>query len=213
MIETLFETLDRLIGQGSITGYTVEPPPLYLESLTPTMTYSMYAGDELSRRNITAVLDELSELGAGLTVRPVQGNVRLEDGRIQRTSQARIAARFHGGAQLEQALERIRRRYIAGSGSSWQPASWLYPDVRVTGIRRAPLGTIAALAHTMPVSGGSVVVLSLSPRPPLDGMRSHRVFLLDRWASYLDGKQIAGAWAAAPAEYQVVTPPLSATRR
>ena len=212
MIGALAETLDGLIDQGSITGYTVEPPPLYLESLTPTMTYSMYAGDELSRRNIKAVLEELSELGAELIVRPVQGNVRLEDGRIERTKQTRIAAGFDDRGHLEQALQRIRRRYIAGSGSSWQPASWLYPDVRVTGIGRAPLGTVAAVAHTMPVSAGSVVILSLSQRPPLDGMRSYRVFLLDRWASYLDGKQIAGAWAAAPAEYQAVTAPRSATR-
>ncbi len=212
MIEALFETLDELIGQGSITGYTVEPPPLYLESLTPTMTYSMYAGDELSRGNINAVLDDLAELGARLTVRPVQGNVRPEDGPIERTNQARIAARFNDGEHLEQALRRIRRRYIAGSGSSWQAASWLYPDVRVTGVGSAPLGTIPAVAHTMPVYRGSVVILSLSPRPPLVGMRSYRVFLLDRWASYLEGKQIAGAWAAAPAEYQVVTAPLSTTR-
>ncbi|MDQ6709453.1 MAG: hypothetical protein M3Z11_02735 [Candidatus Dormibacteraeota bacterium] len=213
MIAETVATFDRLAREGVITGYTLEAPPLYLEALSPTLTYSMYATDELSRRNIRAVLGDLSILGAAVTVRPVYGNVRREDGHIERSDQRRIAARFERPAQLDAAVERIQSRYMASVSAAWHPGSWLYPDVRVTGVRTDPPGTIRAVAHTMPVGRRSIVVLSLSPQPPLPRMTSFPVRLLDRWGSYLDGKHDAGPWAAAPDEYQMVTVPLAASGR
>ncbi len=213
MIGETVATFDQLAREGVITGYTIEPPPLYLEASSPTLTYGMYAGDEMSRRNIRAVLGDLSILGAALTVRPVYGNVRREDGHIERSDQRRIGARFERPAQLAAAVDRIQSRYMAGVNATSHPASWRYPDVRLTGMGDDPPGTVRAIAHTLPVGRRSIVVLSLSPQPPLTRMTSHPVRLLDRWGSYLDGKHDAGPWAAAPDECQTVTVPLAATGR
>ncbi|MDQ6882624.1 MAG: hypothetical protein M3077_00105 [Candidatus Dormibacteraeota bacterium] len=204
---------DQLTRSGLITGYTIEPPPLYLEALSPTLTYGMYAGDELSRRNIRALLGDLTILGAGLTVRPVHGNARRDDGRIEQSDQARIAARFARPEQLDAAVDRIRRRYTVGLSDAWHPASWLYPDVRITGVGHDPHGTVRAVAHTMRLERRSIVVLSRSTRPPLPGMASYPVRLLDCWAGYLDGKQDAGAWASPPGADQTVIAPFVATGR
>ena len=206
----LFDHLTRI---GAITGYTVEPPPLYLSSNVPTLTYSMYAGDELSRHNLRAFIKDLTGLKPSLALRPIQGNVRRDDGTIERTAQIRLAARFRSVEQLEEALLLVRRRYLAAHGVASRAGSWHIPDVRITGTQPAPLRTIAALAHMLPVEGGAVVTLSLAADPPASGMRSFPVFLLDRWQSYLDGKQAAGAWSPAPAAYQTVTAPLLATGR
>lgn len=198
MTVSVFERLDRLIRCGSITGYTVEPPPLYLESRLPALTYSMYSGDELSRRNIDAVVDELDRLDASLSLRPVQGNVGRAQGRIERTEQVRVAASFTNAEHLNEALRCINRSYLASSGAASQPASWVYPDVRLVGLETAPTGTIGAFAHTMPVGVRSVVVMSLSRRPPLEPLLSYPIFLLERWARYLGGQLPVVGWTAPP---------------
>jgi hypothetical protein len=173
----------------------------------------MYAGDRLSHNNLQAFLTDLAALEPALTLRPIRGNVRRDDGTIERTAQIRVAARFRGADQLEDALRLVRRRYLAASGLPSRPGSWHIPDVRITGLRRGPDGTIAAIAHMLPFEGGGVVTLSLTSSPPLTGMRSYPVFLLDRWQHYLQGKQVAGGWRSLPSRLQTETPAVSALTR
>jgi hypothetical protein len=179
-------SLDRLVAQGVITGYTVEPPPLYLVSRLPALTYHCYANDPVSENNLQRLSADLQAFRPELTLRPLQGNVRRADGSISRSDQLRMTARFETGTALEAALDLIGRRYLAGSGA-WLPGSWQYPDVRVTGINWQPPGTTAATAHRLSLGRDSAVVLSLSHRPPLRRMRSYQVFLLERWHGYLSG--------------------------
>ena len=206
---------DRLVVTGAITGYTVEPPPLYLISAMPTLTYSVYGGDPVSRGNLRHLLDDLSALTKHLTIRPIEGNAGRGSGIIERSRQLRVAASFSDHAQLDRGLDLIRDRYQAGSGDGWVSGSWQYPDVRVTGSSRRPPGTIRASAHQLPLPSGSqsVVVLSLSTAPPRAGMQAYPVFLLERWHRYLEGEQSAGAWFTAWGSVQTVTPALAATGR
>ncbi|HEV2954015.1 MAG TPA: hypothetical protein VG015_07980 [Candidatus Dormibacteraeota bacterium] len=181
----LIELFDRLILERNITGYTVEPEPHHLGAGRPLLSYSMYTDGQASRDNLQRFVDDMDRLGADLSFHQTLGST-LREGSLRRTSQLTAIAWFDDPGPLAAATEVVRRRYLAGSGESI-PGSWVYPDVRICGIRSVPQ-TIAALAHYVTVQGQSVVALSASGTPPAPGMTTRPVRLLNRWGRYL-------AWA------------------
>lgn len=175
--------LDGLVACGEITGYTVEVDISYLRGPEPTLTYSMYDHDAASRSNLQLFAAELRALGARVHLVRRWGRSRW-GGAGRRRFELTAVCRFDHPATLERGLSTVRRRYVAGAAEA-VPASWRVPDVRVCGA--APAGTIAATAHELALLHGAAVVLGLDPRPPLPGMRSHPVRVLDCWAAHLAG--------------------------
>jgi hypothetical protein len=183
------DDVERLVAAGRITGYTVEPDPLYLRANVPALTYSMCCADERGRRNLDLALAELRAAGARVDLVHRCGTWRWGSA-LHRTSETTAIGWFECAGSLLAALHALRARYVAGSGDA-VPGSWRVPDVRVCGL--LPAGTVPATAHELRLPGGAAaVVISLEETPPLPAMHSRPVAVLPCWTGYL-------ATAAAPA--------------
>lgn len=176
------DDVERLVATGRITGYTVEPDPVYLRANVPALTYSMCCDDETGRRNLDLALAELRSAGARVDLVHRSGTWRWGPA-LRRTSETTAIGWFERADALHAALHAIRARYVAGSDHA-VPGSWRVPDVRICGL--VPAGTIAATAHELPLpGGGAAVVISLEETPPLLDMLSRRVAVLPCWTGYL----------------------------
>jgi hypothetical protein len=174
--------MELLVATGRITGYTVEPDPVYLRADVPVLTYSMSCASQAGRRNARLALIELRAAGARVEVVHRRGTWRWGPA-LNRSSEVSVIGWFDRPASLRTALRAIRARYVAGVAGA-VPGSWRVPDVRVCGV--APAGTVPAMAHELPLPGGAAaVVISLEGTPPLLDMRSRPISLLPCWTGYL----------------------------
>lgn len=176
--------LDRLVLDGAITGYTLEADGRYLGSGGPALTYAMYAGDPISRRNLGKLAAALTALGADVRVRGLVGTVRVA-GRLHRSQQLGVLARFRRWKDLERAGRLVAERFTAGEPGC-TPGSWHLPDARFCGPHQPP-GTVAAFAHLRTRGTAAAVVLTLREEPPLVGMATRKVALHPAWGPYLAG--------------------------
>lgn len=173
--------LDRLLARGAISGYTCEPPDAYLAGERPTLTYSMYASGRASRCNIARFAGTMRALGGELRYLPQVGYVCIAGGGVRQSRQVKIVVEFPDDECLETAIAVVQACFLAGGGRTPAPGSWLYPDVRVTGTGRRPVGTFEALAHHIGAATGRLVVLARAAAPPLPGMVTVPVLLLECW--------------------------------
>lgn len=169
--------LDRLVGEGRLSGHTVEADTSYLDSARPTLTYRMYAGGATSERNLGTFCAAMEAIGARLRVTRLVGTVAGRHG-VVRTDQRCAFAAFTSEGQLERAMELVERRFTLG-GEHEVAGSWRFPDIRIGG--STPPGTITAWAHRR----GPAVALSLSPDPLLTGAAVTTVRVMERWRDVL----------------------------
>ena len=177
--------LDRLVASGAISGYTKEGAIDYLSADKPTLTYSMYAGGRASRANRARFIADMTRLRGRVETVSQVGHLAVAGGRIQRTNQVRVVVEFDTEDDFEEAIRLVQREYVAGRGRLAARGSWLYPDVRVTGVRRPIAGTFRATAHHGAGIGDRFVVLTPEPAPALPGMSTSPVLLLDCWRTIL----------------------------
>jgi hypothetical protein len=184
--------LDRLVACGAITGYTREGAVDYLIAKRPTLTYSMYAGGRASRANRARFIADMTRLRGRVNIVSQVGHLAVAGGRIQRTNQVRMVVEFDHDEDFEKAIRLIQREYVAGHGREAARGSWLYPDVRVTGVRGPIAGTFQATAHHAAAIGDRFVVLTPEPAPALPGMSTSPVLLLDCWRAILSARPPVG---------------------
>ena len=175
--------LDALAAGGRITGYTLEPVPAYLSRGDHLLTYSVYGDDRTGRRNLGRLVRDLSRLDASITSHSRTGTVTA-GADVRRTRELAVVAGMPGRLSLEAALDLVCELHAAG-GSRPRAGSWQLPDVRICGSGNLRHRTVAAFAHELPVGEEAAVVITLDNRPPLAGMRSHPVRVLNCWAPYL----------------------------
>lgn len=180
------EALDRLTLEGSITGYTVEPEPRYLDGSRPALSYGMYALDRAARSNLRRFAEAMDALGGDISFHRTMGCTLHPAGRVDRSDQLTVVAWFRSRPSLQRAVRLLSRRYVAGSHGA-MPGSWHCPDARICGLEEEVPETIPAYAHRLFHGGQALVVLGLTRRPPLPGMTTQTVHLLHPWAGYLEG--------------------------
>ena len=178
------QTLDDLVVDGRITGYTIEEDAAYLEARVPTLTYRMYADGAASHLNLGEFAAEMAELGAAMRLSRVRGNLG-DSGAIHRSRQLCLTAEFATSRALDRAVQVVYRRFIAAPAAA--PGSWRYPDVRVVGAEPDELS--AVFAHHWKMDRSSAVALSADPKPPLAGGRTVPVRILRNWVAFLQGKR------------------------
>lgn len=179
--------LDRLVARGAISGYTRERSVAYLEGRLPTLTYSMYAFGADSLANRAFFNADMLRIGGRVRDFPQIGHVAAEGG-VWRTEQVRIVVEFEQAGDLAKAVRVVQRDYVAGAGRSAICGSWMFPDVRITGLRQnQPLpGTVPATAQSGRAPASEhVVVLEGWSAPPRRGMTIRPVLLLDCWRDFL----------------------------
>lgn len=175
---------DRLLRDGTISGYTIEQDAGYLHPVAPTLTYRMYQ-DGAGAANAGSFGIDMLALGADVRWMLAAGN--LQDGAlIRRSAQVTVIASFPSGEALERALLLVRTRYHAG-GVDPVPGSWRWPDVRVTGCR-APAGMAPAVAQSGQTGEGTAVALTLPGQRLLPGLDLAPVLVLDEWVELLTGR-------------------------
>jgi hypothetical protein len=181
--------LDRLVRHRVITGYTVERDVSYLAARGPTLTYRMY-DDGPGSRHLASFTADMRRLGGEVRVAAAVGNFHdpAARGRIHRTRQATVTARFATPEALEAAVAVVRTRYRAGRAGA-VPGSWRWPDVRVTG-GSPRQGMALAVAHWASFRRGSPVTLTLGRRSPLPGLHQAAIWVLDEWRALLGSEAL-----------------------
>lgn len=187
--------LDSLVACGAITGYTREGAVDYLSAKRPTLTYSMYVGGRASRINRARFVADMTRLRGRVNMVSQVGHLAVGGGRIQRTNQVRVVVEFDRDEDFKNAIRLIQREYVAGDGREAARGSWLYPDVRVTGVSGPIAGTFKATAHHAGGIGDRFVVLTPEPAPALPGMSTSPVLLLDCWRTILSARRPSGDFA------------------
>lgn len=182
--------LDDLVTSGRISGYTIEEDARYLTSERPTLTYRMYTRGADSHLNLGAFAAAMAELPSNMRLSRVEGVLGI-GGRVGRSPQLCLTAEFPTSELLVRALDVVRVQFTAAAAAI--PGSWRFPDVRVVGATSP--STTSVYAHEWPHGGASVVLLALTPMPPVTGARTHRVQVLHSWLSLL-GRQAEAVLAA-----------------
>ena len=175
--------LDDLVVSGRISGYTIEEDISYLTSARPTLTYRMYTRGADSHLNLGAFAAAMADLASTMRLSRVEGVLGI-GGRVGRSAQLCLTAEFATSEFLVRALDVVRDQFTAAAAAI--PGSWRFPDVRVIGATSP--STASVYAHEWPHGGATVVLLALTPVPPLVGARTHTVEVLHSWLSLLGGQ-------------------------
>lgn len=183
--------LDRLVIAGAISGHTVEEDAAYLGCPRPTLTYRMYSDGEDSRHNLGRFVDAVRMLGAETHISRLVGTVAdpLRAGHVRRSDQLCVRVAFGCEGRLGRGVDLVSTRFHACAPSS-VPGSWIYPDLRVTGVTVPPKGTVGAYLHHWPQAPATASVLSLAAEPPAPGGASIPVSLLACWLDLLDAAKL-----------------------